>query len=963
MEPIFTSKLIQACITSIKVVDNYVLAGIGGNINIYNVVSATFLRRFKIFEGSKIHGIELNPVDQQLFIYSGQKMKLVRYEGEYEKFSREPSFLADDWILAAKFIDNYSRIATITMNNLLQIRNTSLEVTEQYTCNERSMLYSACIGFNTWDEIIVFAGTAFGNIFIWKPSISTDKQCAVQETLKGHKSVILSIDFNEDLKMMCSTSDDRSSILWAQEGIKHKKFEKKCKVYGHQARVFCCKVMSNFFVSAGEDSVLNIWNFDGSLLRMVEPHQGGAIRSLGYHEERNYIISGGEDGSLTSFSAFTSVESKKVDIMPKMEVPRQVILLSSGNIAVVSEGGYLLCYICSENRWVTIDHHKELEQCSLLEVSPCRKCVALIGFHGEMYFYKELRGTLLKKCYYKLETQSKIAGAHWLNCKNFLTYENEGRLFTWDVQKNSVEIKYQYTLPWNGERRLTSACLHKECLVIGDRKGHLHVYNKKEFPIRSMMKVHTSQGVSKLYSISNVVISLGRDSLLKMHRLEKDLRLTPVSADKLPFTWLGSLYKNYLVGFSGENLILWDIKVRRTLLKSSCGGGHRSWDFSENTFIYLKSKAINIKHFDLPAILPLDFISGYHVKEINCLKAIRIGGYYILISGGEDTVLRLKKVDLTKERVELTSIKKFKSHLSSIKAIGFHKVEESDNKITYLIFYGGGREQILMYKLIISVENSSLEISCLEQDSYYNNSNDVETRIMDMNVVEYNKRILLFAACSNGNIHLFKIVKGENPDEFVLKFMKTFQYKLRCLLKITSLFVSNMKMLLTMATDGMLVFWNFSEVLNNDSPTYSDAVPAHQSGINSYSIKAISDTQILILSGGDDNAVVLNLIEFSSTDSTKVSVVDTFKDVGVHCALISGAFICDKFFVTTAIDQRVLLFSWEIIEDKLKCRCLSMFHTAIADVQGMECFNNGRLDIFVYGNGLEYITSRRILSG
>lgn len=888
---------------------------------------------------------------------------MVKYEGDFEKFSREPSSLAQDWILAAKFIDNNSRIATVSMNNLVQIRNLALEVTEEYSCNERSMLYSAAIGYDLWDVLVIFAGTAFGNLLVWKPSVHNDRKCAVLETLKGHKGVILSVDFNEQHKMVCTTSDDRSSILWAQEGIKHKKFEKKCKVYGHQARVFCCKVLSNFFISAGEDSILNIWNFDGTLLRSVEPHQGGAIRSLGYHEDRNYVVSGGEDGSLTSFSAFTSVDAKKID-MPKMEVPRQLIMLASGNILVMSESGHLFCYNISNNKWVSVDHHKEMEQSSLLEVSPCRKCLAVIGFHGEMHFYKEIKGTVVKKCSYKLDTQSKIAGAYWLNCKNFLTYENEGRVFTWDVQKNSVEMKYQYTLPWNGERRLTAACLHKNCLVIGDRKGHLHVYNdKKEFPIRSMMKVHSSQGVSKLYSISNVVVSLGRDSLLKMHRLEKDLRLTPVSADKLPFNWLGSLYKNYLLGFSGENLVLWDIKARRTLIKSPCGGGHRSWDFCDQGFVYLKSKSINIKHFDISAVLPLDFISGYHVKEINCLKALRIGGYYILASGGEDTVLRLKKIDLTKERPELCSIKKFKSHLSSIKTIAFHKVEETDDKLSYLIFYGGGREQILMYKLQIGVDNPSLDISCIEQDSYYNNTNDVETRIMDLSIVEYNKRILLFAACSNGNIHLFKIVRGENPDQYVLKFMKTFKYKMRCLLKITSLVTGNIKLLLTMATDGLLVFWNFNEILNSENPTFFESVPAHQSGINSYSIKTLSDTRMLILTGGDDNAVVLNLIDITATENLKVEVVDTFKDVGVHCALISGAFICDKFFVTTSVDQRVLLFGWEIIEEKLKCRCVSMFHTAIADVQGMDCFNNGRLDLFIYGNGLEYITSRRILSG
>lgn len=116
-------------------------------------------------------------------------MKLIKYEGVFEKFSREPSSLAQDWILAAKFIDNNSRIVTVSMNNLIQIRNLLLEVTEEYSCNERSMLYSAAIGYSLWDDLMIFAGTAFGNLLVWKPSVHNDKKCAVLETLKGHKVI------------------------------------------------------------------------------------------------------------------------------------------------------------------------------------------------------------------------------------------------------------------------------------------------------------------------------------------------------------------------------------------------------------------------------------------------------------------------------------------------------------------------------------------------------------------------------------------------------------------------------------------------------------------------------------------------------------------------------------------------------------------------------------------------------
>ncbi|KAL3277545.1 hypothetical protein HHI36_012889 [Cryptolaemus montrouzieri] len=92
MEPIFTSKLIQACITCIKIINNSILAGVGGTIYIYNVVTASFQRRFKIFEGSKIHGMEINLADKQIFIFSGQKMKLIRYENDLKIFQENPHF-------------------------------------------------------------------------------------------------------------------------------------------------------------------------------------------------------------------------------------------------------------------------------------------------------------------------------------------------------------------------------------------------------------------------------------------------------------------------------------------------------------------------------------------------------------------------------------------------------------------------------------------------------------------------------------------------------------------------------------------------------------------------------------------------------------------------------------------------------------------------------------------------------
>lgn len=152
----------------------------------------------------------------------------------------------------------------------------------------------------------------------------------------------------------------------------------RIQVYGHTARIFRCKVLKKAFITAGEDSILNIWSHQGRLLRKIETHQGGPIWALDCDEVDNRLVTGGGDGGVTVFPIKIDDSDDKLFI-PDGDKPKLMGILSSNNLAVVSERGTL--YYCehAKNRWVKIDHFEDMKSYILLQISHCRNLIALAG--------------------------------------------------------------------------------------------------------------------------------------------------------------------------------------------------------------------------------------------------------------------------------------------------------------------------------------------------------------------------------------------------------------------------------------------------------------------------------------------------------------------------------------------------------------------------------------------------------
>lgn len=103
-----------------------------------------------------------------------------------------------------------------------------------------------------------------------------------------------------------------------------------------------------------------------------------------------------------------------------------------------------------------------------------------------------------------------------------------------------------------------------------------------------------------------------------------------------------------------------------------------------------------------------------------------------------------------------------------------------------------------------------------------------------------------------------------------------------------------------MATDGLLNFWNV--LISNEAVldirrimiNEKEGFRLHQSGINSFDIKILNDSEYILASGGDDNLLSLLVFKFI-LDENKVSsvqITSTWKTSSIHYAQITGTTHC-----------------------------------------------------------------------
>lgn len=225
--------------------------------------------------------------------------------------------------------------------------------------------------------------------------------------------------------------------------------------------------------------------------------------------------------------------------------------------------------------------------------------------------------------------------------------------------------------------------------------------------------------------------------------------------------------------FPQDRFVVWSSQQQRSLMQVPCGGGHRSWDFDVSsdhvTFLFIKDRQIYETRCLLSKVFrpTLPGRCGGHSKSVCRARFLSIRGEPIILTGSEDTMIRLSRLSDGSVRC-LTTIPK---HVSSVRALAVKALRDAEN--TWLCVSAGGRAQLSVGLLTSPTSHSSPSMYVIYRDfkthflrGWIHRASskpwlagrdaslvvpDPETRFMDVDILDVeDHHFLVFAACSDG---------------------------------------------------------------------------------------------------------------------------------------------------------------------------------------------------------------------
>ncbi|XP_004704026.1 WD repeat-containing protein 6 [Echinops telfairi] len=393
-------------------------------------------------------------------------------------------------------------------------------------------------------------------------------------------------------------------------------------------------------------------------------------------------------------------------------------------------------------------------------------------------------------------------------------------------------------------------------------------------PVSTLPALHGKQGVTSVTCHSGYVYTTGRDGAYYQLRVQSG-QLQPVLRQKScrGMNWLAGLRmvadgSMVILGFHANEFVVWSPRSHEKLHVVHCGGGHRSWAFSDTeaavAFAYLKDGDVMLYRALGGCTRPHVILrEGLHGREITCVKrvgTITLGPEFdvasllpldplepgsqgpglidIVITGSEDTtVCVLALPTATGAAHALTAIG---NHSSSVRTVAVWGAstpggpQDPRPGLTAHVVSAGGRAEMQCFSLMVTPDpGTPSHLAChithlsshrldeawdRQRNRHRMVKGDPETRYMSLAVCEPDRPgldPLVAAACSDGAVRLFVL---QDSGRRLQLLAETFHHK-RCVLKVhafTHKSPGQRRLLLSSAaTDGSLAFWDLTAVLDH----------------------------------------------------------------------------------------------------------------------------------------------------
>lgn len=757
-----------------------------------------------------------------------------------------------------------------------------------------------------------------------------------------------------------TTSDDRSVRFWTLKRNPESQIDGhalKLTSFGHTGRVFRSALTTyrgnSYLFTIGEDSRICCWDMEGHLKFRRESHAGCTLWGIAIGQNPQVIYLTTSNGGLgllcmeECFQEETEVKCISKNLFHDC-YPTKIRFLSASNIICLTNDNTLHMLRLSNGSWVVVAYLGLGFKSTILEIF---SDLIAVGGNERIQVYKS-NGTRLELL---AESQGVIKrlvrAVHWISVEQVLVVNDvgDGILFSASLKPVAKLSMPKCKEPWS-----TSVLLLNDHLLVADRQGHLSIFDCRgsgggeliQASLRmTLRRVHGNLGITDMKALSRGrFITAGHDGMIRTHRLEEPTgHIEMVRSQKVPIKWIEKVDEDLVFGFNDDHFTIFSPENKHILKEINCGGGHRFWDFmrngSEGQFLFIKNRQLQLVTTNLQP-LGATFshaISHWHINSTNCLHSWCVQAKQYLISGGEEGLLKIHELRANSLifRDELTT------HISNIRSIFVCQLNDEE----IFLFSAGGRAQLCIHG--IRAANGSLEIR--ECVNFMLKSSDLDRRKNKNNVVDFDPETrfmslfvdggkTIYVGCSDGYIRVLEF--DDTHGELTLVSENFYG---RCILHITEIVVGGHSFLVTVATDGLINFWQKGM---QDGSTAIFRLSHHESGINGFDWRPLSEDSFWVVTGGDDQAIVGSIVYFikdTMTFSSSLQLKCPFR----HTAQVTGIkFINDTEFLSVGVDQQVLKNSVENVKMYETVR-----YSSVADVKGLSLVSNSQA--VVYGCGVD----------
>ncbi|EDO19427.1 hypothetical protein Kpol_1002p74 [Vanderwaltozyma polyspora DSM 70294] len=968
----------------VKFYDEFVYAGYGPYIEQYNYKSGELINRCRVFRKNKVHGISISS-NGYILAYGARSAAVCSLSDISDNVSilQEERLLAE-WITCGEFSADGNKVFLLTCYNKVIISDIIGTIIGVKTIKgERSILYSGSIKPFSDELVYISAGTVMGGVLVWNLY-----EESIVHNLKGHEGSIFYSTISDNGKYLASCSDDRSIRLWDL-----KTGAELTIGWGHTARIWNLKFFQDDrkIISVSEDCTCRVWDIivdeDGKSVllqqsNIYEVHQIKNVWGVDVNSDHMIAVTSGNDGRLKITDLIQTSRTGKetgsfsiqkiqdeLDIpFEKGEIIKGFQWFSFGLIAVTSFGK-ILKYGDVNKKWTLELEDKRFSSFVIVSGISSKNIAIFMNNKADILLLRfDAVGNLQLSSDYNIKGLKKST-----NClvsifdrkSIILLLESPNprdRLIFLKIDNYNLDILQEFR--FNRPDNFVTTCMEafEDYILLGSRFSTIGIFNLKgsdvdPYLIRKLTPGDTITSVSfveiekklPIFSVTNrdgyfnfITIDLKRSSCKRVHF--SVLHSNKVSKGFLEGAYIDDKNQYITYGFKSSLFYMYNETNCYEIMSEPCGGAHRQWNLFPDgrgfVLVYIKASDLHyrkIREPRFPAVLK-NGLHGREIRDISILKSQPYKNGYLFCTASEDTTVRLSHFD--QDTGDITNYWLQRKHVSGLQRCKFIN--------HHLMISCSAREELFLW----DIDQDSSSRPYISTRATLPTSSDIpDLRIMDFDV----KFLLNSDSFLLATVYSDSVIKVWSFDEATNKFALLIEgrYETCCLLNVKLESVAKQLYLITTPTDGHVVVYNitdyipyeladnfqfllenFNECKTLPLPNYITKFLVHQSGIKTFCTDSESlPRTIKIFTGGDDNAIAMNILKVDADSLGIISSSSSFIEDAASSTITSiSLFDKNRKLMMTSVDQLVKV--WDVTGDDLVP--IDKRYTTIADTGSLD---------------------------